>query len=171
MMTQQAVAGSSVTGIMGLGGNSLQETNVSVSNDNDQEVVDDPKLRYEVGLEDEDFPRVQGKDAAERTMAAAAKRLKLEGVVAAPVIDLREGKPHSVTWAVTTSMEKTGGLCHKDKMLKWSGPAKLLFKDAPDDAVVRFVVDMRAVKWEAGSWVSEWQSSETLGGSLVGPPQ
>ena len=39
-------------------------------------------------------------------------------------------------------------------------------QDAPSEALVRFDMEMRSVNWEENAWASEWQSSETLGGSL-----
>ena len=94
----------------------------------EQLVVRHDRLNRDGPMLDDDLIIVEGRDGCERTMGAALKRLKIEGVVAAPLVEVTEGRPHSISWTVIAARAKAGGGCFKDGRYKWSGPATLVFK-------------------------------------------
>ena len=110
----------------------------------------------------------RGKDMAEKSMLTAAKRNNMEGFMAAPLAELKHGKPHSFTWLLGSAKSKAEGasMFFADHKFKWSGPASLLYPAAPEEAVLRFATDLRSVKWLPNGWSSRWQSAEELGGAF-----
>ena len=112
----------------------------------EQVVLDDPVLAYDEEVGEEDIKRVGGQLGSDKTMLAEAKRHRIEGLVAVPLIELKQGKPDQIAWTLVGVKEK-GGAIYKDNYLKWSGPAKTLFEGAPEEALIRLDVDLRNVKW------------------------
>ena len=128
-------------------------------------MVEDELLDYQDPLEGDDVTLVEGAAHVERTLQTLAKRDGIRGVIAAPLVTTKEGVPQHFTWVVTSAKDDVGTVPEAGK-LKWNGNAGIIYPNAGADVTIRMDMDLRNVKWRAGTWCSAWQSCEDLGISL-----
>ena len=99
--------------------------------------VDDALLAYSEEIGEDDIFMVAGRDGAEKTLHSMAKREKAEGLVAAPMITLVEGKPDNVSWVLGGLKDGKDQLVFADGKFKWNGHASALFTGAEEGWFIR----------------------------------
>ena len=110
--------------------------------------IEDAALAYEVAIDEEDIQIVGGRDGAEKSLAAMAKRDGLKGLIAAPIVTSEEGQPHNVAWCMVGIMQAPNETVFTDGRLKWSGKADMLFKKAEEGWYIRYDTEI-FLNWRA----------------------
>ena len=108
----------------------------SVRGDNPAD-VEDELLAYSEEIGEDDILMAAGRDGAEKTLQTMAKRNKLEGLVAAPLITMNRGRPDSTSWCLGGVQGGDGHLVYADGKFKWNGHASSLFVGAEEGWFIR----------------------------------
>ena len=99
--------------------------------------IEDVVLNYEAPIDEEDIQIVGGRDGAEKSLAAMAKRDGLKGLIAAPIVTSEGGRPDNISWCMVGIMQSPNETVFTDGRLKWNGRADMLFKQAEEGWYIR----------------------------------
>ena len=99
--------------------------------------VEDELLAYSEEIGEDDILMVAGKDGAEKTLQSMAKRDRLEGLIAAPMVHLAGGRPDNTSWCLGGIQDTKDTLVFADGKFKWNGHASALFVGAEEGWFIR----------------------------------
>ena len=94
-------------------------------------------LNYEAEIGEDDIPIKDGREGAEKSLLATAKRDGIRGLTAAPLVTTTGGQPDNVTWCVTGVQQEPNETVYQEGRIKWNGRADILFKDAKEGWYIR----------------------------------
>ena len=99
--------------------------------------IEDALLNYETAIGEDDIAIKDGREGAEKSLLAMAKRDGLKGLVAAPLITTTGGQPDSVTWCVVGVQQEPNETVYADGRINWNGRADVLFRDTWEGWYIR----------------------------------
>ena len=100
--------------------------------------IEDALLNYETAIGEDDIAIKDGREGAEKSLLATAKRDGIKGLTAVPLVTTTEGQPDNVTWCVTGVQQEPNETVYQEGRIKWNGRADLLFKEAKEGWYIRY---------------------------------